>query len=82
MNYEFPLRASKEYVCPQDAGPAWRAAYEAGFDMAELDDNLKLSPWERLQKNDRLLADQRKRENFLKIFGSGVKLIHLSKWQS
>jgi hypothetical protein len=43
MNYEFPLwEPSREHVCPPDAGPAWRAAYEAGADMAAIEDSLKL----------------------------------------
>ena len=45
-----------KYVMPSDAGPAWRAAYEAGVDMSLIEDNLKLSPWERLLANDRALG--------------------------
>jgi hypothetical protein len=45
-----------EYVMPLDAGPAWRAAYAAGIDMSLIEENLKLSPWERLLANDRALA--------------------------
>ncbi len=44
------------YVCPPDAGPAWRAAYEEGIDMALIEDALRLTPWERLLENDRALA--------------------------
>lgn len=36
------------YVCAPDAGPAWRAAYEAGVDMALLEENLSKTPAERL----------------------------------
>ena len=43
------------YVCPPDAGPAWRAAYEAGCDMAEIEENLRLAPEERLEKHQRKL---------------------------
>jgi hypothetical protein len=45
-----------EYVMPEDAGPAWRAAHAAGVDMSLIEENLKLSPWERLVANDRALA--------------------------
>jgi len=37
-----------KYVCPPDAGPAWRAAAEAGIDMSLLEESLKLTPEERL----------------------------------
>jgi len=45
-----------KYVCPPDAGPAWRAAMEAGIDMSLIEENLKRSPWERLLTNDSALA--------------------------
>jgi hypothetical protein len=45
-----------EYVMPSDAGPAWRAAHEAGIDMSLVEENLRRSPWERLLANDRALA--------------------------
>jgi len=64
-----------KYVMPPDAGPAWRAAYESGTDMAELEDNLRLTPYERLEKNDVKLAEHRKREEFLKFLRRGANLI-------
>jgi hypothetical protein len=45
-----------KYVCPPDAGPAWRAAMEAGIDMSLIEENLKRSPWERLLANDSALS--------------------------
>jgi hypothetical protein len=45
-----------KYVMPPDAGPAWRAAYEAGVDMSLIEENLARSPWERLLANDRALG--------------------------
>ena len=45
-----------EYLMPPDAGPAWRAAHQAGIDMSLLEENLRRSPWERLLANDRALA--------------------------
>ena len=49
------------YACPPDAGPAWRAAYEAGCDMEELEATLRLTPEQRLLKHDR------KRNEFLEF---------------
>ncbi len=45
-----------EYLMPPDAGPAWRAAFAQGIDMSLIEENLKLTPWERLLANDRALA--------------------------
>jgi hypothetical protein len=76
MSYEFPLwHPSRDYVCPPDAGPAWREAHNAGFDMAEIEENLKLSPEERLQKLDWVRADFLKREAFLDKLQRGAKFI-------
>jgi hypothetical protein len=49
-------RINGKYVPPADAGPAWRAAVEAGIDMSLVEMNLELTPWERLVNNDRALA--------------------------
>ena len=46
---------NRGYVCPPDAGPAWRAAMEAGVDMSLLEHSLTLMPWERLRENQRAL---------------------------
>ena len=43
------------YVCPSDAGPAWRAAHEAGVDMGLLEDALRMPPAKRLQEHQRAL---------------------------
>jgi hypothetical protein len=45
-----------KYVMPPDAGPAWRAAFADGIDMALIEENLRRSPWARLLANDRALA--------------------------
>ena len=37
-----------EYALPPDAGPAWRAAHEAGIDMSLIEAALALTPEERL----------------------------------
>ncbi len=44
-----------EYVLPPDAGPAWRAAHEAGLDMSLVEDALRLTPEERLAEHQRVL---------------------------
>ena len=70
-----------KYVCPPDAGPAWRAAYEAGCDMAELEENLRLSPWERLEKHDKLLNEWLEFEAFMETLYRGwafVKSAHVN----
>ena len=41
---------NRGYVCPPDAGPAWRAACEYGFDMSLVEDSLSLTDDERLQQ--------------------------------
>ena len=45
-----------EYIMPSDAGPAWRAAHDAGIDMSLIEESLLRSPWQRLLANDRALA--------------------------
>jgi len=44
-----------EYAMPPDAGPAWRAASEYGFDMALIEDALSKTPEERLEAHQRAL---------------------------
>jgi hypothetical protein len=46
---------NRGYVCPADAGPAWRAAYEYGFDMSLVEDALNKTPEERLETHQRML---------------------------
>ena len=43
------------YVCPPDAGPAWRAACLYGFDMSLVEDALSKTPEERLEAHQRML---------------------------
>lgn len=51
---------NRGYVCPTDAGPAWRAADEAEVDMALLEEKLAMTPAERLEAHhqamNRLMA--------------------------
>jgi hypothetical protein len=44
-----------EYLMPPDAGPAWRAAAEYGFDMSLVEDALRLTPEQRLDQHQRAL---------------------------
>jgi hypothetical protein len=46
---------NRGYTCPPDAGPAWRAACEYGFDMSLVEDALKQTPEERLEEHQRAL---------------------------
>jgi hypothetical protein len=46
---------NRGYVCPPDAGPAWRAACEYGFDMSLVEDSLGLTPEQRLDQHQRAL---------------------------
>jgi hypothetical protein len=44
-----------KYVMPLDAGPCWRAAYEAGIDMSLLESALKMTPEERLAEHQQVI---------------------------
>ncbi len=44
-----------EYALPADAGPAWRAAYEAGVDMSLVEGALQLTPEERLAEHQQVI---------------------------
>jgi hypothetical protein len=43
------------YAMPPDAGPAWRAAVEAGFDMSLIEHSLTLSPEQRLAEHQQVV---------------------------
>jgi hypothetical protein len=43
------------YVCPRDAGPAWRAACDYGFDMSLVEDALRMTPEQRLDAHQQKL---------------------------
>jgi hypothetical protein len=60
-----------KYVCPPDAGPAWRAAMAAGIDMSLIEDALKLTPEQRLSEH------QQVRDFLLEIQAAGE--LHGSK---
>jgi len=44
-----------KYRMPPDAGPAWRAAAEYGFDMSLVEDALRMTPEQRLEQHQRAL---------------------------
>ncbi len=46
---------NRGYVCPADAGPAWRAACEYGFDMSLVEDALSKSVEQRIEDHQRAL---------------------------
>ena len=48
-------RLNRGYVCPPDAGPAWRAACDYGFDMSLVEDSLTKTPEQRLEEHQRAL---------------------------
>jgi hypothetical protein len=48
LDEETLAQINGRYVCPPDAGPAWRAAAEAGIDMSLIEASLKLTPEQRL----------------------------------
>jgi hypothetical protein len=44
-----------QYALPPGAGPAWRAAYEAGVDMSLIEGALRLTPEERLAEHQQVI---------------------------
>ncbi|MSU64390.1 MAG: hypothetical protein EXS31_18705 [Pedosphaera sp.] len=46
---------NRGYVCPPDAGPAWRAAFEYGLDLSLLEACLRMTETERLADHQRAL---------------------------
>ena len=51
---------------PAHAGPAWRAAYESGEDMSQIEDNLALTPEERIRQLQSAV------NSLLAIYGKGL----------
>ena len=46
---------NRGYICPPDAGPAWRAACDYGFDMSLVEDALRMTPEQRIAEHQRAL---------------------------
>ena len=76
--FEFTLAfiGKGRYVCPPDAGPAWRAVCDSGCDMHELEANLRLAPSERMLKHDRKLTEWLEFEAFMEHLTLGWTFIH------
>lgn len=55
LDEETLAQINGKYVCPPDAGPAWRAAMEAGIDMSLIEASLKLTPAERLAELEQVV---------------------------
>ena len=55
MDEETLAQMNGKYVMPPNAGPAWRAAAEYGFDMSLVEDALRLTPEQRLEQHQRAL---------------------------
>lgn len=56
MNDEVTLaQMNGQYVMPPDAGPAWRAAAQFGFDMSLVEAALRMTPEQRLDEHQQLL---------------------------
>jgi hypothetical protein len=54
-NDELIAELNRGYVCPPDAGPAWRAACEYGFDMSVVEHALSLTPEQRLAEHQQVI---------------------------
>ena len=76
--FEFTLAClgKEEYVCPSDAGPAWRAAHEMGHNMFELERNLLLTQEDRLDKHNKKLAEWLEFEALMAVMQRGNNLRH------
>jgi hypothetical protein len=55
------------FASPADAGPAWRAAREAGIDISLVKHMLELTPAERLEEHQQVL------DFLLTIQGAGLR---------
>ncbi len=55
LDKETLARINGKYVCPPDAGPAWRAAMEAGIDMSLIEHALTLTPEQRLAEHQQVI---------------------------
>ena len=46
---------NRGYVCPANAGPAWRAACDYGLDMSLVEGAMRLTPEQRLEEHQHAL---------------------------
>ncbi len=66
LDEETLAQINGKYVCPPDAGPAWRAAMEAGVDMSLIEHALTLTPEQRLAEHQQVI------DFLLTIQGAGL----------
>ena len=66
LDEETLAQMNGKYVCPPNAGPAWRAAVAAGDDMSLIEHALTLTPEERLAEHQQVI------DFYLTIFGAGL----------
>ena len=55
LSEETIAQINGKYICPPDAGPAWRAAMEAGVDMSLIEHALSLNPEQRLAEHQQVI---------------------------
>jgi hypothetical protein len=55
IDEETLARINGKYTMPPDAGPAWIAAHEYGFDMSLIEASLKLTPEQRLAEHQQVI---------------------------
>jgi hypothetical protein len=55
LDAETLAQVNGKYVCPPDAGPAWRAAFESGIDMSLIEATLRLTPEQRLAEHQQVI---------------------------
>ena len=55
IDEEILAQMNGKYVMPPDAGPAWRAASEYGFDMSLIESSLQLTPEQRLAEHQQVI---------------------------
>lgn len=46
---------NRGYVCPPEAGPAWRAACDYGLDMSLVEEALQRTPEQRIEEHQHAL---------------------------
>ena len=55
LNDKLIEELNRGYVCPPNAGPAWRAACDYGFDMSLVESALRQTPEQRLEEHQHAL---------------------------
>ena len=58
--------AAKEHTKRKEARSAWQEAEAAGFDMSLVEENLRMTPWERLLDHGRAMQTAMELQSALK----------------